>query len=1167
MDSAGEPGMHSAPGAGNETPHGAPACGGLPLPTTPGRELHWGGLCDLGLALAVAETAQRVTHAPLLLVLPEVEAVERVYTELEFFLGARRATTPLWVFPDWETLPYDACSPHADIVSSRLELLDALPRLRRGIVLVAAGTLAHRLPHAQYIEARGFELRRGANLDPRDFRRRLERGGYRFVSQVREHGEVAIRGSLIDLFPMGAARPCRIDLDDERIDSLRPFDQDSQRSTGCIDCLRLLPAREYPLDEEAVERFRSAWREAFPGDPRRVNIYREVSAGRGPPGIEYYLPLFFESTALLFDYLPRNTIVLTHEDADRATADFLEKAKERSEAKHTAREQPVLPPERIFASLEELQRRRATHPGIRLWESSARKAHGLQSGMPPPVALNAQANPPSQHLQAFLKKFPGRVLLTAGSPGRRETLLELLRGAGLRPVECADWPAFLASEARLGVAPAPLERALFLHDPALALFGEVQVFGDLKRRRRARRRAADLEELIQNLSELRTGSAVVHREHGVGRYRGLVTLTPENYPEEFLQLEYAGGDLLYVPIAALNAVSRYTGLDPEHAPLHRLGGDQWERARRKAATRIRDTAAELLELQAQRTAGGGAAFRVDEEAYRSFAASFPFDETEDQGRAIQEVLEDLRATTPMDRLVCGDSGFGKTEVALRAAFVAVDNGCQVVLLVPTTLLAQQHYRSFLERFADWPVRVEALSRFEQRGPQRAVLDGLADGTVDIVIGTHKLLRADLKIKRLGLVIIDEEHRFGVHQKERLKKLRAKVNLLALTATPIPRTLNLSLAGLRSLSLISTPPARRLPVKTFICEWSDTLLREAMLREINRGGQVFFIHNRVETIARSLEELRRLLPEANIALAHGKLPKRELERVMLDFRAGRCHVLLCTTIVETGLDIPNANTIIIDQAQRLGLAQIYQLRGRVGRSHHNAYAYLVAPSRQAMSETAQARLRAVAQLNELGVGFNLAGHDLEIRGAGELLGEEQSGHVQELGFGAYMELLQQAVRDLRSGAARYPEQAAPEVELNFHLPALFPEDYIPDLHERLLLYRRLATLTDAAPLAALREEVIDRFGRLPQAARDLFRLAELKAPARAAGILHVEFRERGGSLRFHEHSPVPPARVLELVQGGHGAYRFQEGKVLRIAGPIQASERIPLAARLIQQLNG
>ena len=1149
----------------------------LPLADSPTTKLHWGGLRDLGLALAVAEAAQRQESPPLLLVLPDVAAVERVRSELEFFLGTpregqqepRHTTIPLRVspalrvFPDWETLPYDAFSPYADIVSERLKTLAELPHLDHGIVLTSISTLMHYLPPVAYLRARSLELHRGATLDPQDFRRRLAQSGYRFTSQVCEHGEVAIRGALIDIFPMGTAQPCRIDLDDQRIDSLRLFDPASQRSTGKKDSLRLLPAHECPLEEEAVERFRCAWRAAFPGDPRRENIYREVSAGRAPPGIEYYLPLFFEHTALLFDYLPKRTVLLLHEDSEAAAKTFLESAQERYEAKCAAQERPVLPPARLFTSLEALEHRINAHPNLRLHEAAREAAPRLHSGIPPQVTLRPQADLPSARLQAFLQEFPGRVLLAPGSQGRRETLLELLRDAGLRPGEFPDWQSFLDSTDALGVTVAPLERGLFLQDPPFALLSAPQLFQEGIRKRRGRRRGPGLKELIQNLSDLRPGSPVVHREHGVGRYRGLVTLYPEDYPEEFLQLEYAGGDLLYVPTAALDSVSRYTGMDPEHAPLHRLGGEQWERVRSKATARIRDTAAELLELHARRAGANATPYDIDEDAYQSFCATFPFEETEDQEKVILEVLQELRATTPMDRLVCGDSGFGKTEVALRAAFVTANNSLQTVLLAPTTLLAEQHYHTFCDRFANWPVRIEVLSRFARGSSQRAALEGLANGAVDIVIGTHKLLRKDLRIRRLGLVIIDEEHRFGVHQKERLKQLKAEVNILSLTATPIPRTLNLALSGMRGLSLIATPPARRLPVKTFICEWSDSLLREAMLREMNRGGQIFFIHNRIETIQEKLEELRRLLPEGRIKMAHGKLPKRELERVMLDFRQGQCHVLLCTTIVETGLDIPNANTLIINQAQRLGLAQIYQLRGRVGRSHHNAYAYLITPNPKILSENAKARLRAVAQLDELGVGFNLAGHDLEIRGAGEILGEEQSGHIQELGFGMYMDLLRQTIEEMKSGVK--PPESSLEPELLFHLPALFPEDYLPDLHARMQLYRRLAATTEKQKFTELKEEVIDRFGRMPQAAKNLFQIAELKTPARSAGVLHAEFNERGGKIIFHEQSPLPPERILELIRNGNGVYRFQEGKILRVRGPLPDQERIQFAANLLQQL--
>ncbi len=1138
-----------------------------PLPRGPGERVRWRRLHGSALALAVAEAARR-HPGPVVLVASDAREAARLEQELGFFLGDE---LPRLGFPDWETLPYDVFSPHQDIVSQRLATLAALPGLERGVLVLPAGTLLQRLPPRSFLEAHAFALDVGDRLDLEAMRARLERAGYRCVSQVMEHGEFAVRGSLLDLFPMGAERPYRIDLFDEEVESIRTFDPESQRSLERVERIRLLPAREFPLTEEAVARFRQAYRERFEGDPRQSPVYRGVSEGLPPPGIEYYLPLFFEELATLADYLPRGSLVVATPGVPEATARFLEGVRQRYESLRHDRERPLLEPEALWQTAEELEERLAAFPRVAVERLDADgQAVAFATRPPPPLTIQARAKEPAQALLRFLGEFPGRVLLAAESAGRRELLMDLLRPHGLQPEAFGSWRAFLEGEARLGLAVAPLEEGLLLEAPALAVVAEPQLFGERAvRQRRRERRARDAEAVIRDLTELHPGAPVVHEEHGVGRYLGMQTLTVGGVPTEFLTIEYAGGDKLYVPVASLHLVSRYTGAPPEQAPLHRLGGDQWQKARRKAAERVRDVAAELLDLYARRAARSGYAFQPPDEQYRAFCAAFPFEETPDQLEAIEAVIADMVSPRPMDRLVCGDVGFGKTEVALRAAFLAVQSGRQVAVLVPTTLLAEQHYQTFSDRFADWPVRIEVLSRLRAGRRQEAVLRDLAEGKVDIVIGTHKLLQGNVRFKRLGLVILDEEHRFGVRQKERLKELRAEVDVLTLTATPIPRTLNMALSGLRDLSIIATPPARRLAIKTFVRPWDRDLIREACLREIRRGGQVYFLHNEVRTIERTARMLRELVPEASVRVAHGQMRERELEQVMADFYHRRFNVLVCSTIIETGIDIPNANTILIDRADKFGLAQLHQLRGRVGRSHHQAYAYLLIPSRSAISADALKRLEAIESLEDLGAGFTLATHDLEIRGAGELLGEEQSGQMQEVGFTLYTQLLERAVQALKAG--RQPELEAPlhqGTEVELRIPALIPEDYLPDVHARLVMYKRIASAEDEERLRELQVEMIDRFGLLPEPVKHLFRVTAIKLRAQRLGIRRVEAGPQGGRLLFEERPRVDPAALVRLIQGEPQVYRLDGQEKLRFRMDLAEPERrLEAVEALLRALEG
>jgi transcription-repair coupling factor (superfamily II helicase) len=1104
-----------------------------------------GRLVGAGEALACIEIA-RDAGQPVLVLANDPRHADQLEAELRWFAGD---DLPIDHFVEWETLPYDSFSPHQDIVSQRLRVLAGLREWRRGIVIASSQSLLQRLPPVDYVAARALELRRGQNLDRQKFVDSLAACGYFRVPQVEEHGEFAVRGSLLDIFPMGSDQPLRIDFFDDEVESLRRFDPETQLSGDKLDAIRILPAREVPLDDSDVRYFRHRYRERFEGRPSDSRVYREVSDGIAHGGIEYYLSLFFENTACLADYLPKKALILAPGDLESVLTAAWGDIEDRYELCRHDPERPILKPAESFYEPGDVRERLQHFRRVRCAGNKLADGPGvlnLSGRMPPAVRIEARYEDAAGALMRFIEEFSGRILFTADSPGRRETVYDLLKGRGVTVSRFDSWQSFRDAAQRIGVAVSPIEDGVVLSGRELAIISEHQLFGDRPRQRTRRRRSErDPETIIRQLNDLEQGSPVVHAEYGIGRYRGLITLAAGGIEAEFLHLEYADGDKLYVPVHALELISRYTGASPENAPLHRLGSDQWAKAKKRAIARIRDVAAELLDVYARRAARAGHRFTWSEAEYRAFEAGFPFELTEDQDRTISDVLADLGSDKPMDRVVCGDVGFGKTEVALRASFAAIQDGKQVAILVPTTLLAQQHGQTFADRFADWPVRVEVLSRFCSAKQARDIVAGLRSGSVDIVIGTHRLLQHTRDFKDVGLVIIDEEHRFGVRHKEAIKSLRAEVDVLTLTATPIPRTLNMALGGLREMSLITTPPAERLAVKTFVSEWNDVVLREACLREIKRGGQVYFIHNRVEDIARIEEHLRKLVPEANIRIGHGQMPERELEQVMLDFYHRRFNVLLCTTIVESGIDVPTANTIIINRADRFGLAQLHQLRGRVGRSHHRAYAYLVAPPRAAMTADAIKRLEAIDSLEDLGAGFTLASHDLEIRGAGELLGDEQSGQIQEIGFSLYTDMLRRAVDALRRGQVAdldKPLDAGPEI--NLHVPALLPADYVPDVHLRLILYKRISGADSDAELRDLQVELIDRFGLLPEPARNYMRIAGIKLRARALGVEKIDAADQGGYLVFGEETSTDPVALVELVQTrGHtyrlsGAHRLQ-----------------------------
>jgi len=1134
-----------------------------PLPAASGKQ-HWGNLPGAALSLAIAEAASNAKRFTLLLT-ADSQSAERLQEELAFFAPE----LPVLHFPDWETLPYDLFSPHQDIVSQRIATLYQLPELSHGVLVVPITTALHRLAPKRFLLGSSLVLDVGQKLDVEQMRLRLEAAGYRCVDTVYEHGEFAVRGALIDLFPMGSALPYRIDLFDDEIETLRTFDPENQRSIDMVESIRLLPAREFPLKKEAVTGFRARFRERFDVDFRRCPIYQDLSTGITPAGIEYYLPLFYEETATLFDYLPEDSQVFSLPGIEQAAEQFWNDVRNRYEERRVDPERPLLPPAELFMPVEDCFAR------LKLWPRVVASQQDVEPGIGrerfpaqplPELAIESKASEPLGKLRQFLDGFPGRVLFTAESAGRREVLLELLARLKLRPQEVEGWGGFLASEERLAIAIAPLDEGLLLDE--VALVAESPLFGQRVMQRRRREKSRDGgDNVIKNLTELREGAPVVHIDHGVGRYQGLVTLEIEGQAQEFLLLQYADEAKLYVPVASLHLIARYTGSDDALAPLHKLGSETWQKAKRKAAEQVRDVAAELLDIYARRAARQGYAFKDPQVDYETFAAGFPFEETPDQQAAIDAVREDLLSAKPMDRLVCGDVGFGKTEVAMRAAFIAVHGGKQVAVLVPTTLLAQQHYNSFRDRFADWPVRVEVMSRFKSAKEVQNAITELADGKIDILIGTHKLLQDDVKFSNLGLVIIDEEHRFGVRQKEQLKALRSEVDILTLTATPIPRTLNMSIAGMRDLSIIATPPARRLSVRTFVMEANNPTIKEALLRELLRGGQVYYLHNDVKTIEKCAADLQTLVPEARIAIGHGQMRERDLEQVMSDFYHKRFNVLVASTIIETGIDVPSANTIIIERADKFGLAQLHQLRGRVGRSHHQAYAYLLTPPRKAMTDDAQKRLEAIANAQDLGAGFVLATHDLEIRGAGELLGEGQSGQIQAVGFTLYMEMLERAVKAIRKGEQPNLEQplgGGPEI--NLRLPALIPEDYLPDVHARLILYKRIANAADEDGLKELQVEMIDRFGLLPEPTKNLVRLTLLKLQAEKLGITKIDAGPQGGRIEFSADTSVDPMVLIKLIQSQPNRYKFEGATLFKFQVPMERpEERFNTLEALLERL--
>lgn len=1133
------------------------------------------------MTLTLAQLA-RQNQSLTLVITKDTQQAQQLQAELPFFTDET-----VLLFTDWEVLPYDHFSPHQEITSTRLTCLYQLQTLKKGIVIVPIHALMQKVCPPSFLNRDSFLFRKGDHLSRDQFRSKLEQAGYRAVGQVFERGEFAVRGELFDLFPMGSESPFRLDFFDDEIESIQTFDPSTQRSLATIDKIELLPAHEFPFDKDSIERFRMQFRAHFEVRLEAESIYQQISHGILPNGIEFWQPLFFDSSLCPFlDYLPAQTQIVSIDEWTSAAQKFWRDLHQRYDNQRVDPLRPLLAPQALWQSPDAILSALNAFPKWVLSAHSQTLKHGesLPFKALPLISMNEDHKNPTAPLQQFIRTFNGSILFSVHSEGRKEVLLPILKRLNLKVHLLPQSPDFAALLAPLAAqrsaqksaqkAPyyalsvTPCETGFIDEAQRFALITENDLMGKLMpHRQKQARKNKQHEQLIQSLAELNIGDPVVHLEHGVGRYQGLITIETHQIPAEYLILSYANDSKLYVPIGALHQISRYLGGDPENAPLNKLGNDAWQKNRDKAAEKVRDVAAELLDLYAQRATKTGFAFRYDEAEYDAFAKTFPYELTLDQKIAIDAVLADMQSEKTMDRLVCGDVGFGKTEVALRAAFLAAMNQKQTAILVPTTLLAQQHYEKFCDRFAPFPLRIEVLSRFKTAKEQKQILADMAQGKIDILIGTHKLLQNELKWHDLGLLIIDEEHRFGVKQKEKIKALRTNVDILTLTATPIPRTLNMALSHMRDLSIIATAPARRLPVKTLVKQWDKNIVREAILREILRGGQLYYLHNEVATIEKKHEELQALLPEISIAIAHGKMHERDLERVMEDFHHQRFQVLLCSTIIETGIDIPNANTIIIERADKFGLAQLHQLRGRVGRSHHQAYAYLLTPPPKQLKKDAKLRLEAIAQLEELGSGFALASHDLEIRGAGELLGNEQSGQMATIGFSLYLEMLEEAIEALKSG--KMPTLSdllkQEQAEVDLHLPCLIPEALIHDVNLRLSFYKRIANAKTEEALLEIKIELADRFGQLPDATLFLFKTAELRLKTERLNIRKIDFSENGGVIEFKAPYLIDIDHLIALIQKSPAEFRLEGANQLKLQKKIKERQaRLDYIEALIAQ---
>ncbi|STY87023.1 Transcription-repair-coupling factor [Moraxella ovis] len=1130
---------------------------------TPNLHTHFTTQADTSFALWLAALAKDSTDLTLVICQSQSE-LQRLADELHFFgISAH-------VFADYETLVYDNLSVHQDIISERIDLLTHMPT--SGVLLVSVQTLMQKITPPSYLLGRFFDLNVGDTFDIEHERERLAKAGYKAVDNVYMAGEFAVRGSIVDIFAVGQALPFRLELFDNEIETIKFFNPDTQRTVtdeeldklkkdGVFDdktapkspkvaSFRLLPAREFDLDDK--ETFRQNFASLFPNaSARKVEFYNDVMNGIQPSGVEYYAPLFFDlhewqTTGTLFHYLPKNTLVVCDDNLSAHHHDFWEQVNARYHSRAFDKDVPILPPDYLYLPSNEFFQALKTYPRAVFGneENSLTLFCQFTAHTVPNLPINHQKDEPLGEFLDFVGACDEPILLVCESAGRREIILELLKGK-LDSDTVADFGGFLADldkfTQKIALTVAPIERGLWLknkQNQGFCVISETQIFGRVvATTKRKRQNALSQAFLIKSVSEMTEGSLVVHLSYGIGRYQGLVVLDVGEGEQEFIHIKYADDANVYVPITNLALIGRYSGTDSEAVQLSKLGSGKWDKARQKTLTDIYDVAAELLNVQARRNAKQGISFDIDMASYELFASGFAYDETPDQQSAIEAVMFDMKQTKPMDRLICGDVGFGKTEVAMRSAFIAVQAGYQVAVLVPTTLLAGQHEDSFKDRFADWAIKVESLSRFVGKKAQDKVLADLADGKLDIVIGTHRLLQDDVKFKNLGLMIIDEEHRFGVRHKEKIKAMQADVDTLTMTATPIPRTLNMALSGMQDISIIATPPARRLAIKTFVAEKSEQTTKDAILREILRGGQVYYLHNDVASIDTAAENLSELIPEVRVGVAHGQMAEKELHDVMSDFYHRKTNVLVASTIIETGIDVPNANTIIINRADKFGLAQLHQLRGRVGRSHHQAYCYLFVPSIKGLTADAKKRLDAISRANTLGAGFMLASEDLEIRGAGEILGKEQSGNMQTIGFGLYMDMLERATKAIKSGNT--PSLATPldlVSDINIHASALIPSDYLADVHERLLCYKRIANAETVDELNEMRAEMIDRFGAMPTALANLFLVHKMRVQSIPLGISKIDVTAHGLSMEFKADTPVDGLAIIKLIQSNDG-YRM------------------------------
>lgn len=1132
----------------------------LQLPNNPGHRIYWHTIPEAALGIILNQLTTD-KYKTILVIADNPVSMTHIQDAVQFFSGGSRE---IYSFPDWETLPYDQFSPHQDIISERLTCLDKLLNQHAAIYFTTISTLLHRLAPVSYVKSHVFSMKQGDALNIDILRTRLTEIGYHAVAEVREHGEYAIRGGIIDLFAMGSKEPFRIELFDNEIDTIRTFSVETQRSKKQLELIHLLPGKEYPLTPAAIEYFRQSFREKFDGNPLSSPIYQDVSDGLNSPGIEYYLPLFFDHTTSFFDYLPNDTLIITTSDPLPLIDNAWKQINARYELHSFDRIRPILPPAEIFLNKEEVAKHLKQFAEIRLSTSTTKERVVLPFDPAPLFEM------PVQNVKNYIAKHHQRVLFCVETAGRKEILLRLLNQADMPVMSVDSYDAFVDHNASCGIVISLLQEGFIDREHNICVLSESELFGKRIMQRRRRQKTSDsVENVFRDLSELQIGDPIVHIQHGIGRYLGLKTLSVQKNVGEFLTIEYQGGDKLYVPVESLHLISRYTGVESEKAPIYKLGNEQWQKAKKKAIEKIHDVAVELLELYAKRASKPGHVYDLDQEQYNAFASAFPFEETPDQQRAIEQVIGDMTSDKPMDRVVCGDVGFGKTEVAMRAAFVAAHQGKQVAVLVPTTLLAEQHYQSFQDRFANWPIVINMISRFKTAKEQKTILSQLAEGKIDIIIGTHKLLQSDIVFKNIGLIIIDEEHRFGVKQKEKLKTLRSSIDILTLTATPIPRTLNMALSGVRDLSIIATPPAKRLSVKTFLYEYNNGIIEEAIRREVLRGGQVYFLHNDLTTIQEKATMIANLVPEARPAVAHGQMKEHELERTMSDFYHRKCNVLVCSTIIESGIDIPTANTIIINDANHFGIAQLHQLRGRVGRSHHQAYAYLLVVSKKHLTLDAEKRLEAITTLDHLGIGFALSTHDMEIRGAGELLGAEQSGNMQEIGFTLYMDLLSRAVDALKTGKQIQLDEAFNQetVDINLNVSTIIPEEYIPDIQIRLQCYKRIANANNQIELDDVHIEFIDRFGLLPGSVKTLFALTALRQYLKPLGIKKLEANEIEGKVEFTATPAVRPETVIRLIQTKPLQYQLNGSTKLKFKLPSHASdERIGIVLSIMKELH-